>query len=1138
MESENEVDEVDEVDADAYDINPSNFLFSNMDETRRYLNQRYFTDIEQLQPCVDFISREFSNHNPQSLVAAVAKLLRVDVQPDGQISHPDVDPMDLVNEEGNFDQSNLVYGPRAATLGKPLYHKELFRLQSSLEEHDHMPQIGGDATFKGITWRRGVSDMAVDDSEKLHRLLLLSDAAVHFLMSYSVLATAISDTVFRQAGQKFDPHIFMYEGKLTSEMVVQNLQYNAAAKLEMYIARMMWVCGFKLESDMVYKQVFRTKTRRIACFNDDKNYYEYMCALCGESEDAHAYTRRTVDRKTHVFKFIEVPVEGVPQMSTLTFKPYKNLKTFIYEFAGRVENQYMWTHTRASGHIVDMVCKHLKNAPPNEVPRLNKIAAWSYEDGVAMIESGEFYPYECNCYDIDSINSVTLYCPLNDGLGEKNHITGKFENVPASMPDDGRPQTCNRCRAGCQPMANVWGTMFHEGTYMDYPRVARQMAGGLTVRYTNIMSEWVHMLLQETTKTLTDHGVGDDGLKEIFAKRMYNSEEVDDILESTEKSAMEFILDENVPWEDMLDYLEDIIKEHLLEEDVYGNIEFAAEEFSCDTCKKFFQHPDHAPLCHFIPHPENFKKCQQCEESPDHASHVPKCRVQCYAPIYENLVKNKRKVCLKCKQNYDGCECPRGFSPFSEKVGCEHHIDTRWWDSILNTQDVPQVAINFLYAMIGRTLLGQIGKFDNIQGMVFIWGPPRNGKSTWQDGLEGMYPSIDVGFMPDNAQEQFGWEQTVDRNTDKMKSIILCKEVSLKFKIPMTELQLASDGKEFTIIRKGLTPLNVSFDAMMWFVGNEIPFTGAMLRRLIAVNLPYQVKEGEEDGGLINRMKRRYPQVQLRAARAFLSLRIKHGQSMALNSIWPSYFAENCKLISSKKEPMYAFLHNITQATMGNGRIPWEIPKDDDVNKKKNYVSLHQFMIHFKRYCRNAFPRNNALANPTNNYKEYTPSFNKYGLKVILKNKRWEDLGGDGCTGAKLVKQLYVVGIRDPSQQTQPGCNMNDAGDEEEIDMAIHVRRAINISGKPIEELVRGTLPDVRLEGTLYVEDIQFLADKFLKSKENREDGSTRNAVFNFIVDMTEYYSLESRVRNMYRKRKGGNLDPDMQQRQKGTTKY
>ena len=1097
-----------------------NGLFANIDETRQMLAQRYSRDIEELQGCVNFIVQQFNTRDDRSIIASIARRFGITIQQDGQISHPNVSPFDLINmenDEGRSDATALLYGAPAATIAKPGFHKELIRIQYSLEEYDPSLELLGTATADGgrgtQILRRQTSNS--EDATRLHRLLVLSDAAMRLLMNYAAVVNAVSDPVYRQNPEKFDEHIFYYEGKLTTEMVIYNLPFNACQKLEMYICRELYVNGYKVFADNVYQEAKTVKTRRITMFNPDTDECEYVCKICGQFESDHAFCPRARDRKKHVFQPLAVPVEHSPVRTTNTFEPFMTIQQFIYMRASRVSNLHMWMHSRSSTNAVATVINNIKNATSTEVPELRKIPAWSYEDGTLIVETGEFYPNECICHEFHNhLPTNTMYTV--ESLGEKDPVTKQFSNVPRFVPDDHRPICCPNCRANMQPMRGVWGTRFHKGCYMNYNRRVNEMEGPPTDDLVEARGNYATALLQMLVPMLIEKA-DNRQIIEMFCNFMHvpvPNEEVTDILQ--------FIHGLNMDYSQLQDYIEATIEaeddgvayeQGIMAKQVYST-PFQCEPFACHQCGHFIDHPTHMPHCEFMPHPEDFNICAQCNKRSDHPHHHPRCRYESYTPRRKGHAANPRRACMKCDCLYAECACPTGFYPFSFIIGAEHNIPCEWWESILTWQGIPKNAIDFLFDMIGRTLLGEIGKWDKIQGMVFVFGPPRNGKSTWIEGLEDMFPSVDVGHMPDNAQEQFGWEQTIDRTTDKMKRVILCKEVSKRFKIPMTELQLAADGKEFTVIRKGKTPLVVSFDAMMWFVGNEIPFDGAMLRRLIAVNLKKQVPPSEIDGTLIERMKAQYPKVQLRAARGFLSLRVRN-PNMALNAIWPPYFQNNMRLLLNKTEPMHAFLSEIAVATAGPGRTPWTIPPENDEYKQQNYVCLSQFNRYFKRFCNARFDRRLQIST---DYKEYEIAFQTFGLAVKERTLMWDDHGEDGPS---LQRQHYVMGIRDVSQKSQPPMNEGNSMLEEydDNDDAVgDIRQALNISGKPIRTLVAR---DVSLDtdvtyNTLRPDDIEFLITNFMNddSDNSREDALR---IVRFIIEMFE---LQNNVKQFLLKRR------------------
>ena len=98
------------------------FIFPDLNQTRQYLGERYQSDIENLKQCIDHITNTFVQGNQTaSLVGAVANLFRVSIENNGQISHPDIDFGNLLNEEGDFDSNVRLYGPEAAFRAKPYF---------------------------------------------------------------------------------------------------------------------------------------------------------------------------------------------------------------------------------------------------------------------------------------------------------------------------------------------------------------------------------------------------------------------------------------------------------------------------------------------------------------------------------------------------------------------------------------------------------------------------------------------------------------------------------------------------------------------------------------------------------------------------------------------------------------------------------------------------------------------------------------------------------------------------------------------------------------------------------------------------------------------------------------------------------
>lgn len=1089
------------------------FVFPDLDETRQYLGDRYQNNIENLQQCIDHITSTFVQGNQTaSLVGAVAAMFRVSIENNGQISHPDIDFGNLLNEEGDFDSNVRLYGPEAAFRAKPYFHKELIRLMMSYEQHGGLNQLGTERYPVSKLFVRATPEIP-EDTHRMHRLLLLSDAAMHFLVSYSVLASAINDDCYHQSKNRYDQTILQYEGKLTTEMIIKPSDYNPALKLELYITRLLWIQGYKIQSNIVYKPVLRSRTKRVACQTKHGDW-AYMCSICGRPEQDHGYCEEVKDRKKHCFHPILVPMVDdaghVMLSDTKTYEPLMPLEQFIYEYAGRTHNSFMYALTRSSQNIVSHVCTNIQKAPETEVPRLKKVQVWSFEDGILDIQSGKFYPWECHCHSWDPNQMIhdDAYCiPIpgevddnwdypHPALGQRRQ-NGSYTNVPSSCPNDNRATHCTRCGAGCQPMEGVYAMKYFPKKYMNYPRILNDMRGDdFSEAYKEDLAQWSRAMISNID-------VGD--AHGVLQQAGFDNDNPDTFVEDCIDANVELVADEITVY---IEGQNDAGKEIFSQPSLTTN--FSASAFACRACGNFCDHPCHAAVCpNFTPSKDNFSICMVCGNGPDHAIHQPECRLCLSTPLYKNLLYNTQETCNRCGKDYDTCTCPRGFYPFTYASGAEHNINCSWWDSIMEFQEIPSNGINFVYEMVAKTLLGKNQHYDKMQSMNFIYGPPGNGKSTLIDAIEGIFNSVDIGFMSDNAQEQFGWEQCVDRITNELKYVILCKEVSLRFRIPMTELQLACDGKEFTVIRKGKEPLVVRFDAQMWFVGNEIPFYGAMLRRLIAIHFPNVVPKNGRDGTLLQRMEQQYPQVMFRAATGWRRTRNKCGKNVVLDRILPMCFKKNVETIQSTKEPMHSFLENIGTCT---GSKPWEIPPVNDPYRTTNFVSLQKFNQHFVAFCRrHPEHKKHPSAKPFDSSEpSHYQAFKRFDLKTKVERRLWDN----GDANPQQTRQTYIVGIRDPSQMTQEPMRSGDYQDEdEETDQHyLNIRRALNVNGVNIETIVDDSFSQLRTTGSLRIKDFHHIYTHWVSTESNLEDDNVRLHTLDLVRAMMRDFGLEKAV--------------------------
>ena len=354
-----------------------------------------------------------------------------------------------------------------------------------------------------------------------------------------------------------------------------------------------------------------------------------MCAICGRPEQDHGYCEEVKDRQKHCFQPILVPMVDeaghVLTSDTKTYEPLMPLEKFIYEYAGRTQISFMYALTRSSQNIVSHVCTNIQKAPETEVPRLKKVAAWSFEDGILDIQTGKFYPWECHCHSWDPNQMIhdDAYCiptPEEAGddweyphpaLGAKDHRG--FANVPASCPDDHRPTHCTRCGAGCQPMEEVYAMKYFPKKYMNYPRILNDMRGDeFSEAYKEDLAQWCRAMVKNID-------VGD--VHRVLEEAGFDNDSPVSFVEECIDTNVEVVADEITAF---IEQQDDAGKEIFA--DASLTTDFSESPFACVTCGNFCDHPCHTARCpNFTPSKEDFSICMVCGHGPNDPIHRPEC---------------------------------------------------------------------------------------------------------------------------------------------------------------------------------------------------------------------------------------------------------------------------------------------------------------------------------------------------------------------------------------------------------------------------------------------------------------------------------------------------------------------------------
>lgn len=1002
---------------------------------------------------------------------------------------------------------------------------------------DNMPVSGDiDTTGRSEFYDRPASDSA--HIARFHRLLGVGEMGLRMLMSFVASTSLIDDTVFMSgATEGMNLHFLTMQ----STRFRQYGKFSTLQMVELYVASMLVMENLKVYGDWIYEQYHIVEERPIVWYNPDTDTVEYVCAVCGRPESEHKYAEQhiTEDRKSiwklqppmqrtgHAFKRMTRPLQNQPKVFTGTYRRKMTIEEYLRLVTNRNRHFSMWRKRTECDHkkIVENIRKSLEENPTHKT-----MAARSYRDGQMNCKTGTFYPNRCNCYrfmnndacgyQIDSLDEINI--------GAADRFEVNPEVVPVTVPDNGCPRTCTRCKATPRPFQCA-PVMFHDA-YMDMPVNHYKMAGEWHNDFSCVIAEWEEAVVTEYIAVMEYDDVmsllhEEHRLEETDAWRddavavILNSKDEDDCF---------------VYREDMMDRIKSAMGEPF-----YTRISNRLKEaplhraFICSECGLHFLHPNHTPEC--VPEPctnGDFHTCKAnrgtdanpvaCGKSLDDPIHQPKCRARIRGNIYANMVYNIDGLCFRCGQPYEGCTCPHtgiegGFFPYLMTKDAKRELRTPHETIFLNNiQEIPQSVYNFVLAFQGRALgeYAGTGK-DELDGLVLFYGPKRTGKSKFIEDFAEHFPEDERGEISDNAEEQW-WSAHLVHPMNKQETVKLftCCELSDQCKIPMTEWQILCDQKLMTIHAKFQTARRVQIRCTVFIASNFMPFKGAMSRRSASVYLKHTIPEQFIDTTLPIRMRDTRAVHQYRAVLEYLDL--VQGRKPQLNAVWPAYFKEQQKIMEVQSQPILAFLKDLENNTPTCWRVQ---PSDTAIMRKArmlNYVPLSRLKRFFQKWC-----SDQGIHSHKWDHLQWREAKDMFKLKEKNKSLPWKKYTGD----LETLKRDYVFGILDPSQAWngggQPGAGEtvedvmgNDSeSDEEDVD----VSEAICINGMSLGEAresqdVDGVFSGIN--GALPPEELHFLFTEVVARRQTLAPDSEeyRSRVVRALVGMMRDARVEGDV--------------------------
>jgi len=252
----------------------------------------------------------------------------------------------------------------------------------------------------------------------------------------------------------------------------------------------------------------------------------------------------------------------------------------------------------------------------------------------------------------------------------------------------------------------------------------------------------------------------------------------------------------------------------------------------------------------------------------------------------------------------------------TDKYGTPEEIPTPHFDKILNTQKIPQEAIDWIYVLLGR-LMFDLGEYDDWEVIPFFKGLAGTGKSSIGKTLTQFYNPGDISVMSPNMEQQFGLSALYE------SFIWICYEVANKtWKLCQSDFQSMVSAEVVSIARK----FKEAIVSKQWvspglLMGNEIPpfmDTGGNLFRRIVI-IPFMVKVLDSEPGLLKEIRKETPALIAKFAICYLLAVTKHGRK----DIWkvlPEWFHTQRNKLREQTSPLHGFLHgsNMVERELSN----------------------------------------------------------------------------------------------------------------------------------------------------------------------------------------------------------------------------
>jgi hypothetical protein len=313
--------------------------------------------------------------------------------------------------------------------------------------------------------------------------------------------------------------------------------------------------------------------------------------------------------------------------------------------------------------------------------------------------------------------------------------------------------------------------------------------------------------------------------------------------------------------------------------------------------------------------------------------------------------------------------------------------------TILSHQEIPNEEVvegkeaerkdvrNWIYAMIGRSMIGYESRFDSWQLCLFLLGCAGTGKSTILNLIQMFFPPQTVKFMEDEGETTFGFQAFVTSLT----RLIIGSEIPLNMPMATIAKGISHEGISVAIKNKGAVYVN-PWIAEFMFAGNGMPTKGnnggRLTRRFLIV--PFNISVSNQASNIEKHMKDNLPAYIMLCVRAYNIIGKKYG-SQDFWVVAPKFFKEQAQSNFVQSNSLALFLNSpmfLMDEQYKNEETPWCLIEKAALEYAGNGAAREQMKTNLNLINRNTVCSHLGLTLSAKRKKAYYENKQYYGFWV------------------------------------------------------------------------------------------------------------------------------------------------------------